>query len=59
MEGVVVRPDSLRPLRRQHRGARQSLCPARHQGGSSSVAILLVVERIMPLWQLRRRLLRL
>jgi hypothetical protein len=28
-------------------GAHQSLCPARHQGGSSSMAILLVAERIV------------
>ena len=28
-------------------GARQSLCPARHQGGSSSVAILPVAERVV------------
>lgn len=28
-------------------GARQSLCPERHQGGSSSVAMLLVAERIV------------
>ncbi len=30
-------------------GSRQSLCPARHQGGSSrvTVAILLVVERVV------------
>ncbi len=28
-------------------GASQSLCLARHQGGSSSVAILLVAERIV------------
>ncbi len=35
------------PFCRSTEGARQSLCPARHQGGSSSVAILLVAERIV------------
>ncbi len=29
------------------KGTRQSLCLTRHQGGSSSVAILLVEERIV------------
>jgi hypothetical protein len=29
------------------KGARQSLCPERHQGGSSRVAILLVAEKIV------------
>jgi hypothetical protein len=33
-------------------GARQSLCLARHQGGSSRVAILLLAERIIcAVWQ--------
>jgi hypothetical protein len=40
-----VLPDGPHPLRRQHR--KQSLGPARHQGGSSSVALLLVAERIV------------
>ncbi len=47
-------------------GARHSSRPARHQGGSSSVALLLVEERIVcavvaapvPLWRRQLHLLR-
>ena len=35
------------PLGGGTEGARQSWCPARHQGGSSSVAMLPVAERIV------------
>jgi hypothetical protein len=35
------------PIGGSTEGARQSLCPARYEDGSSSVTILLVAERIV------------
>ncbi len=40
-------PGAHVPLGGSTEGARQSWCPARHQGDSSSVAMLLVAKRIV------------
>jgi hypothetical protein len=46
-EGGLCGPMVHVPFGGGTEGARQSLCPARHQGGSSRLAILLVAERIV------------
>ncbi len=46
-EGGLCSPMVHVPFGCSTEGARQSLCQARHQGGSSRAAILLVVEKIV------------
>jgi hypothetical protein len=46
-EGGLCCPVVHVPFDSSTKGARQSLCPTRHQGGPSRLAILLVEERVV------------